>query len=274
MRYINIITILLVTMIVSCKAYDAIGDAIAEIQSAQKSAESIAEDIGELTGLSVNEVKALSSEELANIVEKSSGKAQEEAKYWSEERERRKIPIGNRRAVQGNHLLLPLTAGEVSGFIKDIKGLTEKFGTAFNALLGEGYNDPKGEIKKKIDDAVQYMTLLDKLVGIATTVHDSSEAMKNLLKEFGQSNPGFNTDINNWKGEGRFQKGGGRNDKCNIDAKKCVKGLMGDVATLFSDIGKKLGDGADDKHKVALDSLKNSAESISTSTGLVAGCFS
>ncbi|AWG43260.1 hypothetical protein CR532_04500 (plasmid) [Candidatus Borreliella tachyglossi] len=265
MRYINIISILLVTMIVSCKAYDAIGDAIAEIQSAQKSAESIAEDIGEITGLSVDEVKALSPEELANIVEKSSGKAQKEAQGWFDEREKRK---NDRRGWQ------VLGVWEVSDLIKDIKGLTEKFGTAFKALLGEGYGDPENIVKKKIDDAVKYMTLLDKLVGIVTT-RDDNAAMEKLLKEFGESNPSFDTGIQErWKADGRFQKGGGQNDKHHIDAKKCVKGLMGDVETLFSGIKEKLDkQPADAKYKVALDSLKNSAKSISTSSGLIKSSF-
>ncbi|UPA12593.1 hypothetical protein [Borrelia venezuelensis] len=257
MRYVKVVTsIVVLLLIINCKLDNKRLKAESETKLAQENAKSVAKSItghvSKLTGLTVTEIKALSEKELAKIAA--------EAKVNSEDS---KKEINNFRIIKNK---AKLEVNDIPNPVKAIKNAAEKIETAFKALLNAGYNGPVANvIKSNIDSGVKMISLLDKLLDIATKgINNTRELdINKVIEEFNTQNPALRIYINE----------SGVNDIM----RSCIKIIMTNISRyFFNGVHNELRDNLDkapSKLKEALTSLKEAASSINTAAGIIELCF-
>ncbi|AYE36874.1 hypothetical protein DB313_05085 (plasmid) [Borrelia turcica IST7] len=249
MRYVNMLSILVLVFLVGCKQYEFESEAEGEAKVAEAdaavAAQKAAEEVSKVTGLGVEEIKALSKEDLERL--------SEEVKKDSEKSR------ASARGVNGS-----AENAKKAELIKEIKSTAEKFEKAFKTLVSEGYGGPVADaVKGNMDMGLKKLGLVEKLVGIANG-SGKKEAMKKAVEEFGGDTGSCKSDINGIRPP-------------NNGSNKCMKNLMGNVRSSFSGVENNIRDNletASAKFKSSLQSLVQAASDISSAAGLISALFS
>ncbi|AHH04130.1 Hypothetical protein BHY_1179 (plasmid) [Borrelia nietonii YOR] len=254
MGYVKIISIAALLLTINCKSdnnrLNAKSDAKIAKETAKSVEESTTEQVSKLTGLEITKIKALSTEELAKIAAGAKSKSEDSKKG-----------IDHFKKTTGK---AKLEVNDIPNLIKAIKNSAEKIEIAFKALLNAGYNGPVANaVKSNIDSGIKMLTLLDKLLDIATrTTHNSRELeIKKTIKQFNTHNPSLQIYIN----------------ESGAHTKAYIRIIMTNVSRyFFNGVYDELSDNLDQAPsnlKEALTSLKEAADSISTAAGIIELCF-
>ncbi|AYE36876.1 hypothetical protein DB313_05095 (plasmid) [Borrelia turcica IST7] len=278
MRYVSIVSILVLVFVVGCKQYEfeTEEDEIRVAEEAAGVAEAIAGEVSKLMGLGAEEMKALSQEDL----EKLSGDAKNDSEKSEQEAKDGAFSSGVSTTVSkgfnsNGYKRSPLEERikKTPALIKAVKDSAEKFEKAFKALVSAGYSGgASGTVSSKLEEAVKKLALLSKVSDIAhnggglenNDNNKKREEIKKELEGFAAANSGFKTSdcIN------------GTSGPLTSVMQKCVNKLMGEEKKLFDEIEKALikenTDQAQDKFSKALKSLSEAAKSLGEASRLVA----
>ncbi|AYE36875.1 hypothetical protein DB313_05090 (plasmid) [Borrelia turcica IST7] len=255
MRYISIVSILVLVILVGCKQYEFETEAEDEAKVAEAAAEVVAQKVAEavskVTGKGVEEIKALSQEELEKLAEKV-----------KEDSDRFLVSARDHNESTNN--------AKKAELIKEIKSTAEKFEKAFKTLVSEGYGSDNGvaeAVTGNMDMGLKKLGLVDKLMGISngSDSNNNKDAMKKALTDFGSDNVGScMNDISS-------------NNSSNNGSNKCMKNLLNNVGSSFnSGVCEELRgqlSTASEKFKSSLQSLVQAARDISSAAGLIAALF-
>ncbi|AYE36896.1 hypothetical protein DB313_05200 (plasmid) [Borrelia turcica IST7] len=263
MRYIKIIGILAVALLVNCKLYEELEEAMAETKLAEDSAsevaKSVAEEISKLTGLGLEEVKALTEEDLKRIAgdaEKDSGESR--GKVSGE------FDNGRRNSVD---------LKKAPGLVNLVKDSARKVEEAFKTLVNAGYGGEgvASVVGSNIEEACKLLSLLDKLTQIAVGDGGNKKAdMSKVLEEFDKTNPGI---------DACGYMNSNKHSSQDRESKKCIKDLMKRVENLLyggveNELRNDLSKPSSTKFNDPLVSLIKATSALSGAAGMISAVFS
>lgn len=231
--------IILLILISSCKWY---GDNVVKevnednVMAFTESGQTL-NDADNITGLSEEKIKTLSSQDLSNLA----SEAKIDAENSNNEVTQKKNGSNGKN----------IEVKDIPKLVELIKKSSEKINLAFKALIGVGYNASLA-VKDNLENGLKMINLLDGLLKIAVIDgKDNSNSKYNELKkavdDFNNKNSSISVYLEKSSNEGIIEVG------------KCIKTLMSNVETYFGGVYNEFKDKNKDEYGNILIALSEAA---------------